>query len=99
MTALLGDRRALFAIRVLDLRQDVEKAGEAITPFLGKIGSGKKRLAGGGQEHRQRPAAGAARQQRVRRLVNLVEIGTFFAIDLDRSEERRVGKDVSTRCW
>ena len=87
LLALLGDRRPFFAIRIGDLRQDVEEAGQSVAAFFREIGAGKKGLAGRRQEDGQRPAARAPRQQRMRRLVDLIEIGPLFAIDLDVYEQ------------
>ena len=84
---LLGDRGALLAIRGGDARQEIDESGQPVAGVLRKIGAAEERLAGGRQEHRQRPAAGAAREQRVRRLVDLVEVRPLLAVDLDVDEE------------
>ena len=56
---------------------------------FGKYVPAKIRRAVRREEHRQRPAARAPRHQRVRGLVDLVEVGPLLAIDLDVDEARR----------
>ena len=83
---LLRDLGAALAMRRRDAREEVAKSGQAEAALLGKIRAAEKGLAGRRQEHRERPAAGTLREQRVRRLVNLVEVGPLLAVDLDVDE-------------
>ena len=80
---LLGDRRALLAIRDREPREEVEKPRAAVARFLREVGAAEERRAIGRQEHREGPAARLAGQERVRGLVDLVEVGPLLAIDLD----------------
>jgi hypothetical protein len=83
---LLGDRRALLAIRRATRGRRSRKPGSPWRPVLGEVGAGEVRRALRRQEHRERPPARAARQQRVRRLVDAVEVGALLAVDLDVDE-------------
>ena len=61
--------------------QQAGKTGHAITRFRREIGAAEKRdLVFGGQEHGQRPAAGAVGEQLLCSLINLVEVRPFLAI-------------------
>ena len=84
---LFRDGIALLAIGGGDPRQEVHESRQAVAPVLRKIGAAIERLAVGREEHRQRPAPGAAREQRVRGLVDLVQIRTLLAVDLDVDEQ------------
>ena len=84
---LRGDLPALFAVVLGHAPQQIAKCRHPIARLLGKIGAAEKRLLPRCEEHRQRPTAGAVRQHLLRDLINLVEIGTFFAIDLDVDEQ------------
>ena len=86
--AVLGDRRALLAISRSDAREELEEPGQSVAPFAREVRAAEERRPLGRQEHRERPAAGAAREERVRGLVDLVEIGPLLAIDLDVHEVR-----------
>ena len=86
--ALVGDRVALLAVRRRDARQELQESRQAVPRFLREIGTADVGLAVRGEKHRQRPAAGAPCQQRVRRLVDPVEVGPFLAVDLDVDKER-----------
>ena len=85
---LIVDRGALRLVRRSDSRQQIDEAGQAVALVLRKIRAGEERLAGGSEEDGERPTAGAARKQRVRRLADLVEIGALLAIDLHVDEVR-----------
>ena len=91
-----------------DALQHFAERRHAMARRVGEVGTGEERhLVVRCQKHRQRPAAGTPGQQRVCGLVNLVEIGPFFAIDLDIDEllvhlhgglrvlERLVGHDMA----
>ncbi len=84
---LFFDVVALAVISRRHLRHEVEKTGHAMARGLRKIRAAEKWRLIRHQKHRQRPAAVAPRQERVRRLINLVEIGTLFAVDFDIDEE------------
>ena len=62
------------------------EAGQSVSRRLGEISAAEKRRAVGSEEHCERPAAGLLGQHLVRRLVDLVEVGPLFAIDLDVDE-------------
>jgi hypothetical protein len=85
---LLGKPVTLLAICARHFRQQLEKARQSVPSVFRKICSTEERLAFRREEHRQRPPAGATRQQRMRRLVNLVEVRPLFAIHLDVDEPR-----------
>ena len=82
---LLVDLVALLAPDLADALQHLRQAGPAVARFRREVGAAPERLAGGRQEHRQRPAALLA-EQRQGMLVDLVEIGPLLAIDLDVDE-------------
>ena len=83
---IAGDLVGIALVMRGDAAQDLRKARAA--PALGRreIGPAPERLAGGGQEHGQGPAALFA-HQRQRLLVDRVDVGPFLAIDLDRDIE------------
>src|SRR5262249_30793348 len=83
---LLHDVRALVAVCVGDLRQQLEKAGHAVARVLREVGAAEKRRAVRREEHGERPAAAALSEHRVRQLIYLVEIRPLLAIDLDVDE-------------
>ena len=80
------DVGAALAVRGGHARQEIAKAGQAVAPLLREIGAAEERRPLGREEHRQRPPAAAPREERVRGLVDLVEIGPLLAIDLDVDE-------------
>ena len=86
--ALLDQLAALRFPQLADAREQLIEARASIARKLRKISAAVKRLAIRRQEHRQRPATSAARDQLVRGLVDLVDIRAFFAIDLDVDEVR-----------
>ena len=84
-------RAQLRALRVVVLGHALQDGGEgrhAVTRLVGKIGAAEERfLVVVRQEHRERPAAAALREHLVRELVDLVDVGPFFAIHLDVHEQ------------
>ena len=84
-------RAQLLALRVVVLGHALEDGGEgghAVTRLVRKIRAAEERLVVVvRQEHGQRPAAAALREHLVRELVDLVEVGPLFAIDLDVHEQ------------
>ncbi len=83
----IGHRLRLFAPDARDFLEHALERGLAETIFLRKIGAGKEGLAPGREEHGERPAALRAHGLG-RGLVELVDIGAFFAIDLHIDEQR-----------
>ena len=79
----------LLALRAPDaghpLQQLVE-AREVVARALREVGTAEEGLALGREEHRQRPAARAPGQQLMGGLVDLVDVGSLFPIDLDVDE-------------
>ena len=88
LLALRSDRAPLLAIRRRDPRQQVDKTGQPVAPFFRKVGAAEERRAIGREEHRERPAARPAREQRVRGLVDLVQVRAFLAVDFHVHEQR-----------
>src|SRR5712664_1731302 len=75
----------LCALAAIDLRYLLEQrpeSGQAETRGFRKVGAAEERLLLGGEKHGQRPAAGALGEHVLRGLVDLVEIGSLFAIYL-----------------
>ncbi len=68
--------------------QQIGEARQAITRRFREISAAEKRRGVRRQKHGQRPAAGALGEHRMRRLVDLVDIGPLLAIDLDIDEQR-----------
>ena len=83
---LSGDRGALFAVGSRHLGQEFKESGAAVARFPGVVGAAKKRGAVRREEHGQRPAARLAGKQGMGGLVDLVEVGTLLAVDLDVDE-------------
>ena len=99
-------RAQLLALRVVVLRHALEDGGEgghAVTRLVRKIRAAEEGLViVVRQEHGQRPAAATLREHLVRKLVDLVEVGALFAIDLDVDEQpvherRGLGGSRTTR--
>ena len=68
--------------------EDVAEPRHAMVRLFGKIGAAEKRaLIFGRQEHGQRPAAVALRDELLRDLINLIQVGALFSIDLDVDEQ------------
>ncbi len=84
---LLLDVGATVAPGISHLLAQAREAGQAVARRFREIGAAEKRRAVRREEHRQRPAAGAAGQHLVGGLVDLVEVGPLLAIHLDVHEE------------
>ena len=85
---LLAQLAAALGVEVADPAQDVLEGGQAETRRLREIGAAEE---GDAvlvvQEHRQGPPAAATGEQVLGALVDLVEVRTLFAVDLDVDEE------------
>ena len=66
--------------------EDIDERRAAVARGLREIGAAPDRLAAGRQEHGQRPAALLAERMQ-RRHVDLVDVGTLLAVDLDVDEQ------------
>jgi hypothetical protein len=86
---LTVDRRALAAVIIRDAGEQIAEARHAVARLRRKVRAAEKRdLVLRRKEHGERPAAGAAREQLLRRLVDLVDVRAFLAIHLDVHEVR-----------
>src|SRR5205814_7519681 len=82
----VGDRLRLLAIDTRGLLQDASEGRLSEALLFGKISSSKIRLALRREKHRKRPSTVVA--ERVRGgLIDLIEIGAFFTINLDVDEK------------
>src|SRR5262249_25674439 len=72
----------VFAEHALDLTQEVDERRLSVTGRIGKVSAAPERLSVRGEEHRQRPAAVLTEVGQSRH-VDLVDVGTFFAIYFD----------------
>ena len=79
------DLGALLAPRAVDALEHLAERGHPVTRLVRVVGPAVERPPVGCQEHRHRPAT-AAGHRLDRGHVDLVEIGTLLAIDLDRHE-------------
>ncbi len=84
--ALFGKFCAVLRIYLCHAFQQIGKGRQVVAYLFGKISPAEEWRAVRAQEHRQRPAAVALREQVMRGLVDLVEVGAFFAIHLDVDE-------------
>ena len=84
--ALRHQFAAVFRIHPGDALHQFRESGQAVPRLFGEVRATEERRAVRQQKHRQRPAAVAPRQHVVGALINLVEIGTLFAIHLDVDE-------------
>ncbi len=88
LLVLRGDLGGVIAIIFRDAAQEIVEGGHAVARRLRKVGSAEEwLLLAGRQEHGQRPAAGALSDELLCGLIDLVQIGTFFAIHLDVDEQ------------
>ena len=75
---------APFAVQPGHAGENLAERRHAVARRVGKVRAGEEGgVVVGGQHHRQRPAAGASGEELVGGLVDLVDVGTFLAIDLD----------------
>ena len=81
-----GDGVRLGMVGAGDRAEHIDKAGSAITGGLGEVGAAPDRLAVGGEEHGERPTTALADGMQGRH-IDLVDVGTLFAVDLDVHEE------------
>ena len=79
------DLDALLAPGAIDPFEHLVERRHPVARFVREVGAAVERPAIGGQEDRHRPAA-ATSHRLDRRHVDLVEVGTLLAIDLDRDE-------------
>ena len=81
----------LVATRAVDLRHPAQELAEGRQPVARlrrEVGPGEEgHQVVRGQEHRQRPAPGTAREELVGRLVDAVEVRPLLAVDLDVDEQ------------
>ena len=84
--AVLLDLLRLFAKQSRDLAQHVDESRLAVTRRTRKVSAAPDRLAVRREKHGQRPAALLAEMMQ-RRHVNLIDVGTLLAIDLDVDEQ------------
>ena len=87
LPVLRRDLDALFAPDRGNALAEVRERRHAVARLFGKVGATEERRAFRREKHGQRPAARALRKHLVRRLVDLIEIGPLFAIDLDVYEQ------------
>ena len=86
--ALAFDLVAMVPVIVGDSHDQFSERRHTVTRCLRKIGTAEEwTLVVRVDEHRQGPAAGTLREQLVRRLVDLVDVRPFLAIDLDIDEQ------------
>ena len=79
------DLVAPLAPGALDAFEDLAERRHPVPRLVGKVGPAVERAAVGRQEHRHRPAAAAGHRLDGGH-VDLIEIGPFLAVDLDRHE-------------
>ncbi len=79
---MLRELAAMLFIVLLHSLHDLQKTGQAVARFVGKIGTSKK---GGmivrSKHHIEWPATGPLGEQVVGGLVDLIQIGPLFAVD------------------
>ncbi len=86
--ALLGDIGRPLLVQPGDAPADLGECRQAMARGIGKVRAAEKgHVVAGTQEHGERPAAAAAGEHLVRRLVDLVEVRALLAIDLDVDEQ------------
>ena len=83
---VVGDPLRLAVEDARHLAQHVDEARPAEFRLLREVGAAPERLAAGGQEHGQRPAALLAEEMQ-RAHVDVVDVGALLAVDLDVHEE------------
>ena len=79
----------MLAVILIDSLQEIAESGQAMARCLGKIGATDEGcLIIVRQKQGQRPTARSSVQHMKGGLINLVEIGPFFAIYFDVDEQR-----------
>ena len=81
-----GDGIGLGVVDAGDLAQDIDECRTSVAGGLGEVGATADRLAGGGQEHGERPAALLAGGMEGGH-IDLVDVGALLTIDLDVHEK------------
>jgi hypothetical protein len=79
----------LLALRAPDVGhplQQLVEARQVVARALREVGTAEEGFALRREEHRERPTARAPRQQLMGGLVNLVDVGSLFPVDLDVDE-------------
>ncbi len=76
----------MLVVEAPDPPKDLGKAGEAKAGGPGKVGPGRKGDLPGGQKDGQRPAPTPPGENLMGGLVDQVEVGAFFPVDLDVDE-------------
>src|SRR5450830_2179476 len=84
--ALPGDFRSIGVIELRHAQEQIGKSGQTVARRLGEISAAEKRLLLGREKHGERPAARALAHHLVRQLVDLVQVWTLLAVDLDVDE-------------
>ena len=84
--ALLGQLAAVLAKRRRHLGKYLDEPRQAVAPLLREIRAGEEGRPVGREEHRKRPSPGPPGEERMRGLVDLVEVGTLLAVDLHVDE-------------
>ena len=83
---VVGHVLGALAVSLCHADQNALEGRQPVPVLRRKIGAAEKRSAAGGEKHRQRPAAAPGKSlDRVH--IDLVEVGTLLAIDLDRHEQ------------
>ncbi len=81
----LEQHLAVGAPQLIDARYQLHHPGSSESAALGQVGGGVERPAVRGHQDRERPAAGPG-QHLAHRHVDLVDVGSLLAVDLDRHE-------------
>ncbi len=77
----------LLSVVISNALQKILKGRHAVTWLTGEISAAEERVLAGRQEHGQRPAPGAVRQNLLCDLIDFVQVRPFLTIDLDVDEQ------------
>ncbi len=80
--ALLADLARVLVVEAPDPLQEVGEARHAVARLAREVRAAEEGELVGGEEHRERPAAAPLREHRLRRLVDLVDVGALLAVHL-----------------